>query len=414
MRLGGFSMAFDDNEDSFGKKLIQGVSDALIGYSGYSAGDADAFGKISRTRIAVNSRAQREAAAYYNIQMKLAQFQYDQMIRQRRQQGAPGQPQGGYQGMPMPQQAPQMPQGQSGAPNISIPSDGETSPQFLNPAQLAYQNQQNQSQSAIPSSQGSPQSMPSLGAPLMTDVGDTVDYATGETKTTRKDFNADRILQEIQNLAPEKADNAQREKMATLVTSMQGIDNMVGFIKDFRPELEKRLGPFNPANWPGDTGQLVRRLKKDAVGSALAVNVESTFQAVRSAITGAQASAEELGLLRPLTPDMRDPLPVFMAKAFAFRKSAEMSLNGRLNILQATGVDTKAIRQLAKEQIKYGQETYYTELINNGIEPEEAKKLASSFSKESTKLQGGLVAKLDAEDKKKSTESLKGIFDDLL
>lgn len=203
-------------------------------------------------------------------------------------------------------------------------------------------------------------------------------------------LDTEQAIQRIQNLAPDKASDTEKKSLGDLVNSMTGMDALLNFANENRDVLEAQLGPLKVSNFPGSVGQFVRRMKSDTLLSALSVEAETTFQQVRAAITGAQASAKELELLRPLTPDLRDPLPVFVAKTLAFRKASERILANKLNVLEAGGTEVSDLRKFMNETLAITEAEYKIQLIENGVDPEQATKLASLFGNSSRKELSGI------------------------
>ena len=196
------------------------------------------------------------------------------------------------------------------------------------------------------------------------------------------DLDTEAAIKAIQNLSPEKASDTEKKDLANLVNSISSMDGLANLIQTNKEQFEEQLGPLKISNFQGGLGELARKVKGDPILSTLALETETTFQQVRSAITGAQASARELEILRPLTPQMTDPINIFIAKTMAFRRIASRSFQNKLNVLKATGVDTKALDQFNKETLEISAAEYKIQLIENGVKPEQANKLVESFSED--------------------------------
>lgn len=208
--------------------------------------------------------------------------------------------------------------------------------------------------------------------------------------TSFTNLDTEDAIQRIRNLTTQKASTETKGRLEDLVNGIQSMDSLLDLVDVNREQFEKQFGPLKLSNFPGATGEFVRRLKSDPALSTMALEVESTFQTVRKAITGAQAGNKELEMLRPLTPDMRDPLPIFVAKTLAFRKSTFNSLQNRLKVAEKTGEDVKDISQSVNQTLAYSTQTYFQELLNAGVDPEQSKRLADTFSNKAS-IQAGRI-----------------------
>lgn len=98
---------------------------------------------------------------------------------------------------------------------------------------------------------------------------------------------------------------------------------------------------------------------------------ETAFQKLRKAITGAQASFQELQALRPLVPSTSDVPSVYLAKLMAARESSRRIRDKRLKRLEQAGRITEGFID-PKAETDHAKVGFFRALVSTGFDRERA------------------------------------------
>lgn len=176
------------------------------------------------------------------------------------------------------------------------------------------------------------------------------DPETGERKWDIPDKDMRKEMVSNQTLKPTEVEflsaNQESRKRLTNVLDLLG---EAGYAKGaFEVQKETINSPFGLISFPARI-KLADQYLKDPRYVSAKQELEAAFQAYRKIITGAQASTQELNLLRPIYAAFTDRPEVFFQRMKDLIKSHDDIYNIRLKHMEAAGRNVKKFKQILEE-----------------------------------------------------------------
>jgi hypothetical protein len=120
-------------------------------------------------------------------------------------------------------------------------------------------------------------------------------------------------------------------------------ENNIGNMK-----FEDVMTPIGPLSIPAKF-ELIGQYSQDPKYTALKREIETTFQAFRKRVTGAQAGEKELVYLRNIMPSLKDNPKVFFATINNLMDGSKQAFNDKIDMYQRFGRDTSKFKDYFDE-----------------------------------------------------------------